>query len=266
MIGGCSLKPAIVPAVSPRLVTVVVVVSSASVRYWVTTVSPPTAPVATPTGSLSRVTLPSYPSRATETEATRGTTEATTPSSSTPSTSRTCSDTGVKGYAVEGQPAGVAVVQPVQQPAVRDPPRRAGQQLDPAVVGERAHRRRGPRRDVDLAQLESPLVAGQQGQQRLALAPLDLGEVLEHVAVELPVGAPVDIHPRSVERDHVQRHGRVGLAGLRVALPDRLDLRVRGVGDVPHGHRASRRSARRAAPSRRGPTRSLGCGRAPQPR
>ena len=39
--------------------TDVVVARSASVRYWVTTVSPPTAPIATPAGSLSRVTLPS---------------------------------------------------------------------------------------------------------------------------------------------------------------------------------------------------------------
>ena len=107
----------------------------------------------------------------------------------------------------------------------------AGDEVHPrvvAVVGEVFGR---PRRRIDPAELEPPLVAALHRHQQPGVAPVDVGEVREGVAI------PLHVDHRTVEAEDVQRHVGVGGAGGRVRQLPRCSRGIGGIGEVPALHR-----------------------------
>ena len=235
--GGVSATDRSSPTGLPSRCTVVTTVGSPS-RCWTTTVvPPPAAPAAKPSSSLSGVTEPSNPSRASVAWPTGDEVEttATAPVSPTSSTWRTCRSAGVKTAPSTARCRVLRLVEAMDHATVVEPPRHSRQQVDPGVVGDRSHQRRRAAVEVDLAQLQPLLVSGQQRQHRRRPAPLDIRQVLEDVAVDERVGAPADVRTLARQADHGERDERVGRPRLGVADCSGLGAGTGRVGDVPDG-------------------------------
>ena len=110
---------------------------------------------------------------------------------------------------VDQEAAGVGSVSDGEQAAARQPGRRPQRQIDPTVVVVTPYDLGRAQIWIDRQHLHRPLIARLHQRERWALrCPRHRRHVFESLAI------PDDVDERSIHADHMQRHDRVGGAGL----------------------------------------------------
>ena len=256
------------PACGPRrataaggVSTVMVVPLTSSATDWTTSVWPPAVAVCTPSPEVS-ASMPPLDQRHTRAPVASSTGLAVNSTSSGPDV-HDGADVHVVGrdrLAVDEQLARPAAVGAHDEAPVTEARRRPGRPLHPGVVLVREEDAGAAGRRIHGVDVDGPLVAGLDGDERPVVVPGPGGEVRPGLAV------PADPAPGAVEPEDPRAHvgvvrARGGVGHLRRCLRG-----SGGVGDPPAVDRRVVHRAPRAARHRRAPTRSRDGGPSPRRR